>query len=324
MLDKVYLNPNNPAYLAGVSTVYHEAKKINPNITVKDVENYLDEQNVHSIHKPVRRKFPRNQVRAVGLDTDWQLDLICLPTIKKYNKGHGYILACVDVLSKYGWAVPIKNKKPESVREAFKHILGISNRKPWRVMTDKGLEFRGKSFQNFLKDRDIHYFTATSPDVKAPNVERYIRTLKTRLWKHFTLKKTFNYLDILPKLVAALNNTVSRVTKHAPVDVTHKNELKVKEILYGPDYARPPVKFKYKEGDHVRITKEKHKLSKGYMGNFTDEVFTIKERLARHPPVYRLADQKGEDITGIFYHQELTRASPQKTYRYKAAQEPQS
>ncbi|MCP4473329.1 MAG: transposase family protein [Gammaproteobacteria bacterium] len=308
IMDSVYLNPENPAYLAGVNAVYRESKKINPQITVKDVEAYLDKQNTHSIHKPVKRKFDRNRVRAVGLDSDWQLDLICLPSIKKYNKGYGYILACVDVLSKYGWAVPIRDKKPESVRDGFKRILESSNRKPWCVMTDRGWEFRGRAFQAFLKDRDIQYFTANSPDVKAPNVERYIRTLKTRLWKHFTLKKTFNFLAILPKLVSALNNAVCRVTKHAPADVTHENELEVKEILYGANPNAPAVKFKYAVGDRVRITKEKHKLAKGYVGNFTEEVFIVKQRLARHPPVYRLTDEKGEDVTGIFYHQELTRA----------------
>ncbi|MCP4491455.1 MAG: transposase family protein, partial [Gammaproteobacteria bacterium] len=176
-LDKVYLNPDSSAYLAGINAVYYEAKKLYPEIKLKDVQDYLDKQNVYSIHKPVRKKFPRNRVVAAGLDTDWQVDLICLPTLRKYNKGHGFILACVDVLSKFGWAVPLKNKKPETVREAFKSILDSSGRKPWRLLSDKGTEFTGKPFKDFVKSRDIHFFTANSPDVKAPNVERYIRTL---------------------------------------------------------------------------------------------------------------------------------------------------
>ena len=305
-LSKVYLNPDNPAYLAGVNAVYREAKKLYPNVTLKKVIGYLNKQNVYSIHKPVKRKFPRNRIVPAGLDTDWQLDLICLPTIKRFNAGHGYILACIDVLSKFGWAIPIKNKKPASVREAFKHILDSSGRKPWRVMTDSGTEFKGV-FREFLTSRDIQFFTATSPDVKAANAERYICTLKTRLWKHFTLKKTFNYLGILPKIVAAVNRSVSTVTKHRPIDVKPANEAKVMSIAYGTTAGPCPI-FLYKLGDTVRIVKEKGKLAKGYVGNFSDEVFVISQRLARHPVAYRLVDLTGEEITGIFYHAELTPA----------------
>ena len=305
-LSNVYLNPDNPAYLAGVNAVYREAKKAYPQVTLKNVIDYLNKQNVYSIHKGIKHKFPRNRIVPSGLDTDWQLDLICLPTIKRFNSGHAYILACIDVLSKFGWAVPIKNKKPESVREAFRSILESSGRKPWRIMTDSGTEFKGV-FREYLKSMDIQFFTATSPDVKAANAERYIRTLKTRLWKHFTLKKTFRFLCILPKIVAAINHSVSTVTKHRPVDVTPANEVKVKSIAYGG--PRPvPVKFLYKEGDTVRIVKAKGKLCKGYVGNFSQEVFVISKRLARHPPAYRLTDLKGEEITGIFYHAELTHA----------------
>ncbi len=306
-LDKVYLNSDSPAYLSGVNSVYREAKKLYPDITLKNVIDYLNKKDVYSIHKPTRKKFPRNRIVPAGLDTDWQLDLVCLPTIKKFNDGHGYILACIDVLSKYGWAVPIKNKKPQSVRDAFQSILDSSGRKPWRVMTDSGTEFKGV-FKEFARSRDIHHFTANSPDVKAANAERYIRTLKTRLWKHFTLKKTFSYLAILPKLVSAINRTESTVTKHRPVDVTPANEAQVKAIAYGT--PAPWVRFLYKVGDTVRITKEKGKLSKGYTGTFTNEKFVISKRLVRHPPAYRVSDLSGEEITGIFYHAELTPAPP--------------
>ena len=88
--------------------------------------------------------------------------------------------------------------------------------------------------------------------------------------------------------------------------MNHTNEGKIKAIAYGMPLP-PPVKFKFNVGDKVRITREKGKLSKGYMANFTSEVFTIKGRQERHPPVYKLQDETGEDLTGIFYAQELVR-----------------
>ena len=307
VLKTVYLNPNSPAYLAGIGAVYKEAKKQLPSIKVQDVTKFLHKQDVYSLHKPIKKTFPRNRVVPAGLDTDWQADLVDLKSMKKYNKGFTFLLTVVDVLSKYGWAIPLKNKKPETVGAAFEFIIQSSGRKPWRLMTDKGKEFTTKPFQEIVQKHEVHHFTSNSPDVKAPNVERLNKTIKTRLWKHFTLKHTFNYLDILPKIMKAINSSISSVTKHAPIDVTPANELKVWHIAFGDGTQPPPVKFRYKVGDFVRISKEKGKLSKGYLPNFQEEVLVVSERLARHPPVYRLVDLSGEEITGIFYDQELSK-----------------
>ncbi len=307
VLRKLYLNPNSSSYLAGINTLYREAKKEIPSIRVKDIENFLHKQDVYTLHKPVKRRFPRNRVVPSGYDSDWQADMVDLRSMAKYNKQHTFLLTVIDVLSKYGWAVPVKNKKPETVAVAFEQILKSSGRKCWRLMTDKGREFSGKPFQELMKKYDIHFFTANSPDVKAPNVERFNRTLKAKLWKHFTLKHTFHYLDVLPKIVDGINRTVSTVTKKAPVDVTPANEREVWHVAYGDGSILPKVPFKLKLNETVRISKEKGKFTKGYMPNFQEELFVVHERLARNPPVYRLRDMHGTVIEGIFYNSELSR-----------------
>ncbi len=305
VLNSVYNNPSSPAYLAGINAVYREAKKKLSKLTIKDVREFLYKQDVYTLHKPIRKRFPRNRVIAAGLDTDWQTDLIDLKALAKYNRGFKYLLTCVDILSKYLWVVPIKNKKPESTVAAFKDIFKQSGRKPWRIMSDRGLEYSSQ-FREFMKNNGVHHFYATSPDVKCANVERANRTLKSRLWKHFTKNNTFTYLEVLPKIVHAINHSVSRMTHHAPADVNPDNERKVRAILYGLE--RPhPVQYKYKVGDQVRITKEKGKLQKGYLPNFTEEIFTIAERLDRTPATYRLKDRENEPIDGIFYESELSK-----------------
>ncbi|MCP4054842.1 MAG: hypothetical protein GY739_17725, partial [Mesoflavibacter sp.] len=167
----------------------------------------------------------------------------------------------------------------------------------------------GNEFRNvmkaYLKEQGIEDFNVTSPDVKACNVERYNKTLKTRLWKYFTKEGTFNYLKILPKLVASINSAVCRVTQFAPADVTVDNEAEVRANI---DKRRPPhpPKFRFNIGDKVRVTKEKTKLGKGYFPNFTKEVFVISERLNRKPATYRLTAQDGESITGVWFESELS------------------
>ncbi len=306
ILNAAYNNPSSPSYLAGISAVYREAKKRYSKLTFQNVKDFLSRQNAYTLHKPIRKRFPRNRVVGAGIDTDWQSDLIDVLPLKRYNEGYSYIVVMIDVFSRYAWAIPVKNKRADTVLEDFKQVLK-SGRKPYRLVTDGGSEYRG-CFKGFCKQNDIVHFVATSPDVKACNAERYIRTLKTRLWRHFTKAKTFTYLDVLPKLVAAINNTECRVTRHAPADVTMDNEQEVRAIINDERPPKPPM-FIYKLDEPVRITKEKCKLGKGYQPSFTEEVFTVAQRLNRHPPVYRLKDKDGTVISGIFYSAELARVS---------------
>ena len=92
------------------------------------------------------------------------------------------------------------------------------------------------------------------------------------------------------------------------MEVTKENEKIIRERLYGSLRNRKPTKFKFKVGDQVRISKEKGKFEKGYLPNFTQEIFKINECIPRDPPVYRIIDQNGEEIEGIFYTQELVKA----------------
>ena len=108
------------------------------------------------------------------------------------------------------------------------------------------------------------------------------------------------------------------MTKTKPVDVTAANEQRVRAILYNKPMPKR-VKFKYKAGQKVRITREKHRLEKGYLPTFTKEVFTISERLSWHPPVYQIVDENNEPIIEIFYENELVKAvnEPEKPRKRK-------
>ncbi len=313
VLQQVFYDSSSPACYAGLQTVYREAKKLLPSIKLSDVKSFMQEQDVYTLHKPVQRKFTRNKTFSLGIDSDWQADLCDMKSISKYNDQFCHILTVIDVLSKFARAVPLKNKKPETVVEAFKKVLKCG-RKPWRLYTDKGLEFRGKPFQDFLKSKDIQYISSESPDIKAAVAERYNRTLKTRLWKHFTKKGSHRYIEILPLLVHAINNSYHRSIKRRPIDVTYKNEKQVWETLYGQDLGS--TTFKFDIGDKVRIAQHKHVFKKGYLPNFTEEIFTIVERLARRPPVYKVKDWNGDPIIGIFYQWELVKVvKPDEIYK---------
>ena len=98
---------------------------------------------------------------------------------------------------------------------------------PRRMFSDKGLEFTAHIVENHLRNLTIDKSKARNPDVKAGVAERFIRTLKGRLYRFFTTKRTFRWIDVLPELVDKLNRTVSRATGMRPIDINYENAKEV-------------------------------------------------------------------------------------------------
>ena len=102
------------------------------------------------------------------------------------------------------------------------------------------------------------------------------------------------------------NTTVSPIYKK-PVDVTVDNKKQVWHTLYGDhDEAKYPM-YKFNIGDQVRISKIKRTFEKGYLPNFSKEIFTVNKQVPRDPPVYKLKDYDGEELKGTFYEKNSKR-----------------
>ncbi|CAB4026797.1 uncharacterized transposon-derived [Paramuricea clavata] len=230
------------------------------------------------------------------------MDLADMQSMQKFNDGYRYLLVCIDVFSKYAWVVTLKNKTGPTLVEAFKVIL-TSGRKPKKIMTDQGTEFLNQHFQALMKE-DIELYN-TYNETKASIVERLIHTLKTKMWRYFTARKTMRYVDMLPNLMYSYNHSVHRSIKTRPTDVTVGNEKKVWHTLCDDHSVAKNVKYKFRIGDQVRISKMKRTFEKGYLPNFSKEIFTISKQIPRDPPVYKLKDLDGEELKGTFYEKEL-------------------
>jgi transposase InsO family protein len=140
------------------------------------------------------------------IDHQWQANLVDLGKLAFYNKGFKYLLTCIDVLSRYAWVVPLKDKTGKTLKEAFQVIFKMGQQ-PIRLQTDKGTEFTNRIFQKFLNEHDVHFFTTYNEETKANIVERFNRTLKTKMWKYFTYRETLPYVDVLSDMVASYNHT---------------------------------------------------------------------------------------------------------------------
>ena len=236
-----------------------------------------------------------------------------LSALKDVNEGFKYLLLVIDTFSKYGWIVPLINKKAATTAEALKKIMseeGKLKRKPEKIWTDKGKEFKGE-FTKLLKTYDIELYH-TENEEKSSIVERWIRTMKDKMWKHFTDSRTYTYMNVLPDLVEDYNNTVHSSIKMTPVEASKKkNELTVWRNLYPNRFKKSRLTPKFSVGDVVRINKKKKVFEKGYTTRWTEEIFMIKEIRDTNPITYILEDLQGEEIKGSFYEPELQKTQQQ-------------
>ena len=152
-------------------------------------------------------------------DNIWGVDLADMQSLSRYNKRIKYLLCAIDLFSKYAWVVPIKDKKGTSIVNAFKKIIS-EGRKPNKIWVDQGSEFYNKSFTDFLKINNIDMYS-TFNEGKSVIAERFIRTLKNKIYKHMTAISKNVYYDALDDIVNKYNNTVHRTIKMKPIDATN-------------------------------------------------------------------------------------------------------
>ena len=157
---------------------------------------------------------------------------------------------------------------------------------------------------------------STENEEKASIVERWNRTIKTKMWKYFSANNTKKYIDILDKLIDKYNNTKHRSIGCTPTVARQPASYQqVFKNLYAKNVKERKQEVpRFLIGDKVRIFKKKKTFEKGFTPNWTEELFTISEVKATKPPTYTINDMKGEPIQGSFYEAELQKSS-QEVYR---------
>ena len=146
---------------------------------------------------------------------------------------------------------------------------------------------------------------STNNEKKSVIAERFIRTLKTKIYKYMTSISKNVYIDKLDDTVKEYNNKYHTSIKMKPVDVMDNTYIDFKKEINNKDP-------KCKVGDHVRISKYKNIFAKGYMLNWSEEIFLIKKIKNTVPWTHVINDLNGEEIIGTFYEKELQGKNQQK------------
>ena len=205
------------------------------------------------------------------------------------------------MFSKRASTVPVRTKSAGHVTEAFEKI--VNERKCTMVQSDKGTEFLNSTFQSMLRRRGIHFYTSENEDLKGSVVERFNRTLKTKMYRYFTHANMRRYVDVLDDILHSYNNMYHMSIGMAPAEVGPHNEEEVRARLY-PERPKS-YKWKHDVGNRVHITMQHQPFRKGYLGQWSEDIFEIVSRLPTVPVTYELRDLAGELIEGRFYEYEV-------------------
>jgi len=303
-MELVYYDPTNPGSFGGIAPLTRQTRSPN-------VKEWLSTQDAYTLHKPVRRVFPRRKTFAKGIDDLFQADLADMQNLSRFNDGYRFILTCVDVFSKRAFAIPLKDKRGSSVAEAFEKIF--KERTPVFLQSDRGSEFLNSQVQDVFKKYNIKHYWSFNDDIKAACVERFNRTIKTRLFRYMTSRHTKRWIDVLNAFIDSYNKSFHRTIGMAPIDVTLENSQQIADRMYP---LKTKTHWKFQVGDKVRISRYKNIFEKGYLQNWSEEIFVIAIRHESNPPTYGLKDLLGEEIKGRFYEQELQKVTKQDGEEY--------
>ncbi len=328
-LKTLYYNVELVGALRGPQALYSLVKERNLHkISLVKIKNWLRAQDIYTPWKPAREPAFRNNIEAHFPGHILQFDLadfrnekeIRIRGKKRNTVIYKYCLVAYDTFSKFGWVVPLREKKSKHVIAGLKHIFKTSNYLPKEALCDSAGEHISAQSKKFFKQKGINLYFANSK-IHAPGAERLIKTLKIALRRYRASYNVNSWVKPLRYLVKAYNASISRVHKQTPKDVMSNPTLawKAYEFMYlkkhRKDFKRrqtPRREFNPantpKVGDHVRISRLRHVFEKeaGEIGLFSREIFIV-DAVDRSQKIVmlKLRDLTGALVKGGFYIPEV-------------------
>ena len=153
MLLRLYSDPAAPSIFSSLHKLREAVRhapgkqKKSKRKTPGQIKAWLERQDAYTMHRPVRKRFPRNPYTINNIDDVWEIVILDLPSVKKYNDNHRYVLEVTDVFSKYLHSIHLRTKTGKEVTSALESILQDPKytkpirRRPVWVRTDKGRVF---------------------------------------------------------------------------------------------------------------------------------------------------------------------------------------
>lgn len=269
LLETLFYAPSTQ--FTSIKSLYDNVK--NKGITYDEVREFINNQEATQLFKRTKRIKNYFPIVAKHKFEILQMDLVDMSNTSTANENYNYLLVAVDVFTRLGFVVPLKNKQSQSVVEAADEIFEIVD--PKILNTDNGSEFIDSGFLKLLRKKNIEIRYAEVQDHhKLGIIDRFVRTLREKINKYLVMHKTTKYIDVLPKLISNYNQSYNSTIKKAPIEVedrdinvielTNKryNKAKQEEIKYEvDDVVRYVINLKaFEKGTLPRWSKTLHKV----------------------------------------------------------------
>ena len=233
------------------------------------------------------------------------------------NHGYKYLFTTIDVFTKMTWVYPMKDNKCKTVMTCFQDILRQCGDKPERLNSDRGSELVCKKFSAYLKENKIHHYLRYSLR-KCPVIERFNLTIQRLLYKMMRQNNSYEWIKFIDSAMHIYLNRRHRTIKMSPLEAEKAKNAPILRQIYFEKYRKADLKTqkpKFSEGDSVRIFNERGTFHRGYMEDFSEEIFIISKVMTNLPvPRYRLKEYNGDEIVGSFFQDEIVKFDPSEFY----------
>lgn len=260
------------------------------------------EELVKEIFKPPKFKGERRDVKCFYPIDLYTADLVDYQRDSSFNEGYKFVLTCVDCYSRYAFTVPVKSKFAKDIVPALRSIFEKGT--PTNLWTDDGGEFKNREVKRLYKRYKVNRYI-TNTGMKAIIDERFNRTLRNKIGRNTTARKTREYLSVLQELTDEYNNEphsfLNGETPHRVFNGEANYPIKANVSLLPP---------KFEVGDTVRTIYKRGTFDKGYYPNWSWQTFKIIDIENKSPHFYTLLyDENKPPLKRKFYEWELLKSN---------------
>ena len=321
-LKSIYFNSEHPAGYAGALAVYNAVKSEGKyNVTFKQIEEWLADQDAYATFKSAKKKFQRPRVIVSDKDQQWDADTLNMSYYKDSNDGYAYILVCIDVFTRYLFTRPLRNLRGIKIKESLEDIFKY-NEPPKSIRTDRGSEFVNTQVREYLQSKNINHFL-TNNEIKTSHAERVIRTIRLRIARMMKARHDFNWVKHLQSITSAYNLSKHRSINCSPLEAmctVPKSKLWHWQYLRNDAATKtgPNSFYKFHLTDRVRVSYLATTFDRAYDERWSKVIYTITgRRMDQGFQKYKLKSWNNDPVFGEFYKEELQKVAGVEDAEYE-------
>ena len=286
ILNKIYYKEKN---YDGVENLYKKAKVYNTSIKKNDVKEWLNKQYNKQVTTAITGK---KEFKPIYSETPYsfQLDLTFFPRYKSQNKNNYVLFTAININTRFAYAYYSKDKETQTILNMLKEMESktVIN----TITCDEGSEFTNKEFVKYCLEKNIELFFVKNDSHKMGIINRFHRTLKDKLKKHFITNDSYNWIDDIDKIIFNYNHTVNSGIGIEPykIDAGLEHEIIVFKRNIS-DLIDKKHEDKFIVGDNVRILNKKVVFQDKLLPNYSNKVYVIV-RVLKNSCIVKMGDEE--------------------------------